>query len=255
MGQKFVEISELRVPLDAIRKLTDLQRYFWYLLGQIYNETLCTRKLISFATPPKKSDRRAFRREAEFSQVFFLFRMACSKVHEARLKLHSSPIAQVLTSDVFPQWPDGKAELKALNRTLASATWLVESRNSIGFHYPKFDQLLPHVTPNGSWEDDLIYLADGGGNMFFAGAEAITRSQMFGNVEAETGEAQMEKHVGEMVDLIVQFNDFVGNALGQFMFPRLVPEYRPKHLGKLSTPHLFDVMMPFWTHQESGRKR
>jgi hypothetical protein len=253
LTHKSLQVSELRVPLEALKKLTDLQRYFWYLFGQIYNETLCTRKLISFATPTKNADRRVFRREAEFSQVFFLFRMACSKVHEARVALHSAAISQVLREDVFPNWREGEVEFKELNRTLKEAKWLRDFRDSVGFHYPTLDQLLPVITPNEQWSDDLIFLGDGGGNMFFAGADAISRAQMFEKVNAEIGTAQIEKLVEEMVALVVTLNDFVGHCLGQFMFPRLVPEYEPELLGKVLAPHLFDIMIPFWTHQDGTR--
>jgi hypothetical protein len=246
-------VSELRVPLSALKRLTDTQRYFWYLFGQIYNETLCTRKLISFTTPPGSADRRVFRREAEFSQVFFLFRMACSKVHEARVALHSSPISQVLRHDVFPTWRDGEAEFKELNRTLNEAKWLRDFRDSVGFHYPSMKQMLPVITPNDEWGDDLIYLADGGGNMFFAGADAISRAQMFESMNAAKGTAQMEHLVEEMVALVVRLNDFVGHCLGQFMFPRLVPGYEAKFLGKVLAPHLHEVMVPFWTQQDATR--
>ncbi|NML47143.1 hypothetical protein HHL11_25580 [Ramlibacter sp. G-1-2-2] len=253
MTHKSLHVSELRVPLEALRGLTDTQRYFWYLLGQIYNETLCTRKLISFTTPSARADRRVFRREAEFSQVFFLFRMACSKVHEARVALHSSPISQVLRQDVFPTWRDGEAEFKELNRTLHDAKWLRAFRDSIGFHYPSMKQLLPAITPNDQWGDDLIYLADGGGNMFFAGADAISRAQMFETVNAANGAPPMEELIEDMVALVVTLNDFVGHCLGQFMIPRLVPKYEPKVLGKVLAPHLYDVVAPFWTHQDGTR--
>jgi hypothetical protein len=96
-------------------------------------------------------------------------------------------------------------------------------------------------------------MASGGGNMFFAASDAVIRTKMFGHVNATVGSAQIEKLVGEMVDLLVVFNDFLGHALGQFLFGHLVPDYDPKPVGKVLVPHLHDITLPFWTHQDGKR--
>ena len=40
MAKGSVEVQEVGVPVDAIRALTEKQRYFDYLMGLIYNEWL-----------------------------------------------------------------------------------------------------------------------------------------------------------------------------------------------------------------------
>jgi hypothetical protein len=100
---------------------------------------------------------------------------------------------------------------------------------------------------------DLVYLASGGGNMFFAASDAVIRTKMFGDVKGEVGPAQIERLVGEMVQLIVMLNDFLSHVLGQFMFAHLVPTYDPKPVGKALVPHLHDITLPFWTHQDGKR--
>jgi hypothetical protein len=40
----------LSVPLTAIKKLSDEQRFAYYLLGHIFNELMCLQKLVGFTT-------------------------------------------------------------------------------------------------------------------------------------------------------------------------------------------------------------
>ena len=44
MKNRGVEMYTLSVPLDAIKKLSDEQRFAYYLLGHIFNELICLKK-------------------------------------------------------------------------------------------------------------------------------------------------------------------------------------------------------------------
>lgn len=61
MQNRSVGMYALNVPLDFIKKLSDEQRFVYYLLGHIFNELMCLQKLVSFALP-KHDDRRPARR-------------------------------------------------------------------------------------------------------------------------------------------------------------------------------------------------
>ncbi len=52
MQNRSVEMYALGVPLDAIKKLSNEQRFAYYLLGHIFNELMCLQKLVAFALAP-----------------------------------------------------------------------------------------------------------------------------------------------------------------------------------------------------------
>ncbi|MEO8279752.1 MAG: hypothetical protein ABI564_08680 [Ideonella sp.] len=78
MTNRTVEMYALSVPLTAIKKLSDEQRFAYYLLGHIFNELMCLQKLVGFALP-KHDDRRPARLRPELGQAMFLFRLASGK--------------------------------------------------------------------------------------------------------------------------------------------------------------------------------
>lgn len=51
MTNRTVEMYEIRIPLDAVKKLSDEDRFSYYLLGYIFNELMSLQKLIAFALP------------------------------------------------------------------------------------------------------------------------------------------------------------------------------------------------------------
>lgn len=256
MSRRFVEVQEVRIPVHAIQALNDDQRYFHYLLGLIYNEAMCLRKLISF-TLPSHEDQRPFRRNAELSQTFFLFRIACCKVWEARLKLTGGVVAAVLLSDVFPHWSEGKQELKALNQQIGKAKWLPGMRNAIGFHYPELTQWKQFITPRSNRVDDTIFFGTEPGNQYFDASEQVVREQMFAAIPGASAAEQINSLVEEMVALLVNLNQFVEHALGHFALVHLLPDFNPNVAGRVLAPRLDEVEIPFWTlpRQESGASK
>lgn len=254
MAKGSVEVQEVQIPVSAIQALSEQQRYFHYLMGLIYNEAMCLRKLISF-TVPSHGDQRAFRRNAELSQTFFLFRIACSKVWEARLKLTNGVIASVLRADVFPHWSDGQAELRALNRQIDKAKWLADMRNSVGFHYPELSQWRPFITPGPNWVDDTIFFGTEPGNQYFDASEQIVREQMFRSMPGTSPADQIGNLVEEMVSLLVDLNQFVERALGHFALAHLLANFAPKVAGRVVAPPLNEVEIPFWTSPREGGGR
>ena len=79
MKNRSVEMYALIVPLDAIKKLSEEQRFAYYLLGHMFNEVMCLQKLVGFALP-KHDDVRPARQRPELGQAMFLFRLACGKI-------------------------------------------------------------------------------------------------------------------------------------------------------------------------------
>jgi hypothetical protein len=248
-----IEVKRLAIPVHLIAALSDEQRHFYYLFGLIYNESICLRKLISFSLQAHKDDR-YFRSNSEMSQTFFLFRVACSKVWEARIGLHGVDVHRVLKHDVFPLWPGGRQALKDLNR-ISGETWISDIRNKLGFHYPSLKHWQKIITPNADWKDDDIFLGTDPGNLYFDAPEQIIREQMFGPVTSgTTATKQMEKRVQQMVDLLVQLNEFVEQALALFLGTHLVPTGEASLVGRVAAPHLDEVSIPFWTRERRSSK-
>lgn len=255
MTGKSVEVKEVRIPVDEIRKLSPEQRYAYYLLGLIHNEALALRKLITYCRPAK-GDSRPFRRSPELSQALLLFRIACGKLYEARLQLNSRIVRNVLVNDVFPAWNEGEGKLRALNKLAASANWLSGLRNKVGFHYPKFEDWLAVTTPDDTWVDDIVYVGEEAGNQFFDGPEALVRNQMFMAVEGESMADQVDTWIRQAVDLLVALSDFSEYAVGYFAIHRLLGGETPegKTLGKVTAPRLDEVTVPFWTRPASKKR-
>lgn len=243
MAKNFIEVTEGRIPLAAIKALTPEQRFTYYLLGLIYNETLLLRKVIVYSLSGR-GDERVFRVEPEFSQTFFFFRIACSKVHEARLALELPQVKAVLLS-LYSSWPEGKLEQREVGRMLASAKWLPTLRKRIGFHYPNFHQWRELTTPTAEWGDEIIWSGEHASNQFVYGAESLSRAWMFGDGVGATGQERMESRTDEMVGIVSAMNDFITHAIDQFIFQRL-PGGTSKSLGKVSATPMRAVRMPFW---------
>jgi hypothetical protein len=243
VAKKFIEIKEGRIPLAAIKALTPEQRFTYYLLGLIYNETLLLRKIIVFSLSGR-GDERAFRVEPEFSQTFFFFRIACSKVHEARLALELPQVKSELL-DLYKSWPEGRQEQREVGRMLASAKWLATLRKRIGFHYPNFHEWRKLTTPNAEWGDEIIWSGEHAPNQFLYGAESLSRAWIFGDAVGATGQERMEHRTHEMVKIVSAMNDFITHAIDQFIFQRL-PGGTSKSLGRVSATPMRQVRMPFW---------
>jgi hypothetical protein len=53
MTSRSVDMYELRVPLDAVKRLSDEDRFSYYLLGHIFNELMSLQKIVGFALPKR----------------------------------------------------------------------------------------------------------------------------------------------------------------------------------------------------------
>lgn len=252
--KKSVEVKKLTVPVAAVGALNDQERHFYYLTGLIYKEICCLRKLISYSVPAH-SDHRPFRREAEFSQTFFLMRIAGAKVHEAWQKLNGRDMQAVLRADVFPQWPDGAHALKSFNRKVSAAKWLANLRNTIAFHYPTLDDWKAVITPNSNWHDDVLYFGSEPGNMYFDAPEQQVRELMFGPGSGTNPDQRMDDVVSGMVEITTELGDFVERAQVHFAMSRLLEDQQPTVVGSVIAPPLDDVELPFWTTPALRRKK
>jgi hypothetical protein len=249
-----VEMYALSVPLTAIKKLSDEQRFAYYLLGHIFNELMCLQKLVGFALP-KHDDRRPARRRPELGQAMFLFRLASGKVWEASKAIRETKeLARTLREDVLPLLPDGMKRLKELNTAVNSATWLSPLRNGMGFHFPTFERWSSHVDPDESWVDDLVFLGDKSGNTYYDAADTVAQAWMFEQYGAVDLRNAVDPLIGQMIDLLRIMNSFLEDALGVFVAEVILAgSATPEHVGKVLAPEFERVSIPFWTAMPSSR--
>jgi hypothetical protein len=246
MTYKSLKIFELRIPLERISALTPHQRYAYYLLGQIYNEMMALQKIIGFAVP-KHDDIRPARRNAEIAQVFFLFRMAASKIYEAKSAINRKEVYSTLNEVVFPHSPELRDSLRALNKAVSSADWLSRMRNGMGFHYPAFADWETYTTPNSAWVDDMVYFGEQSGNTFFDASASITMHWMFDKYRNLNPTESVDLLVNEMIDLIKQINEFA-NLTTAIIINGLTPEGEIKLAGQAIAPKHNQVTLPYWTY-------
>ncbi len=254
MVNRSVEMYALSVPLTAIKKLSDEQRFAYYLLGHIFNELMCLQKLVGFALP-KHDDRRPARLRPELGQAMFLFRLASGKIWEASKAIRETKeLARTLREDVLPHLPDGMKRLKELNVAVSSAPWLSPLRNGMGFHFPTFERWSSHVVPDESWVDDIIFLGDKSGNTYYDAADTVAQAWMFEQYGAVDLRNAVDPLVGQMIDLLRIMNSFLEDALGVFVAEVILEgPATPEHVGKVLAPEFERVSIPFWTAMPSRR--
>lgn len=248
MPHRPVDIYEIRIPLDAVKKLSDEDRFSYYLLGHIFNELMCLQKLVGFALP-KHGDARPERVRPEHAQAMFLFRLASGKIWEATQAIRQNKqLADSLRNQILPKMSNGPARLKTLNATINAASWLSPMRNGMGFHFPKFADWETHVIPDGSWADDYVYLGEQSGNTFYDAADMVAQSWMFSQYGLTDVREAVDPLIGQMIDLLREMNTFLEDAIGTFVGEVILNgKAECRHVGRVLSPQYEQVSIPFWT--------
>ena len=248
MTNRTVEMYEIRIPLEAVKKLSDEDRFSYYLLGHIFNELMSLQKLIAFALP-KHDDTRPARLRPEHAQAMFLFRLASAKIWEAIKAIRENKhLASTLLNLVLPKMSGGRERLKTLNAAVNAAKWLSPMRNGMGFHMPTFEQWRPYLVPDDAWVDDSVFLSDRSGNTFYDAADTIAEAWMFSQYGLPNARDAVEPLIGQMIELLATMNTFLEDALGTLIGEVLLDGADGRRsVGKVSSPDFERVSIPFWT--------
>ncbi|MEW6370492.1 MAG: hypothetical protein AB1584_06110 [Pseudomonadota bacterium] len=253
MTNRSVEIFELRVPLEKISALSVQQRYTYYLLGHIFNEMNVLQKIVGFAIP-KHDDIRPARRNAEIAQAFFLFRLAASKIYEAKDKINGKEIYQALNELVFTDSPHLRDSLRDLNKAIGAASWLSRMRNGMGFHYPKLSDWEAYIMPDKTWTDDIVYTGKEAGNVFYDSSATVAMHWMFDKYRDYEAAESVDLLVHELIALINQMNRFTNTVVGEIT-AKLIPTGKAQLAGKVLAPEYDTVSLPFWLHLHQASSR
>ncbi len=177
-----------------------------------------------------------------------IFRMACSKLWEAIIKLRRDEMRLTLDKIVLPKMPDGTQRWTELNDAVNSASWLKVVRDGIGFHFPEYKDWTPFVTPNADWVDDVIYVGKQSGNTFYDAADNLAQVWMFGKKRGDSIEKNVVPMLEQMIDLLRTIISFLEDSLAIFIAEFIMKskgEGTP--IGKVIAPEHEDVVIPFWT--------
>jgi len=244
-----VDVEKLKIPLHDLKNISDPDRYSYYLLGHMFNELMCLQKLIYF-TMPRHGDIRDIRRGPEMAQAVFLFRIALSKISEARKELgENKALKSTFKNLILPKWPEGVKRQADLNAALDAATWLSKLRNKVGFHFPNFNQLEPYVQPTDEWTDDYIYMSSESGNVFYDAANVVVLHWMFSLYGSEKVADAIEPMVIEMIHLIKLMTSYLEDAVGVLISESILADHNARVPGgAVIAPKFSDVQVPFWTH-------
>jgi hypothetical protein len=246
MSENFVEIKEFRIPVEKVISLTPHQRYTYYLLGHVFNELMSLQKLIGFAIP-KHEDETPARIRAENAQLFFLFRLAASKLFEFERVLNKKEFRISLEELVFITSPELKGKLREFNKAMGNAAWLGRMRNGMGFHYPNFLEWESYTTPDSTWIDDVIYVGSETGNTFYDASATVAMHWMFDKYrDFDVGDSVVPL-ADEIVELIKNGNNLV-EALVATIAIIAAPDSRPLPAGKILAPEHDMITIPYWTH-------
>jgi len=141
MTSRSIQVNELRIPLDAVKRLSNESRFSYYLLGHIFNELMALQKIVSFGLP-KHDDHRPARFRAELAQSLFLFRLASGKIWEASKAIRETKeLALTLREVVLPKMEDGPCRLKALNAAISAAFRAFAHAKRHGLPFPQVSGL------------------------------------------------------------------------------------------------------------------
>ncbi|HEX6705335.1 MAG TPA: hypothetical protein VF169_11295 [Albitalea sp.] len=255
MTSRAVDMYEIRVPLAVIEKLSDEDRFSYYLLGHIFNELMSLQKIVGF-TLPRHEDNRPARVRPEHAQAMLLFRLASAKIWEASQAIRQNKqLATTLRTLVLPKMPGGTVRLKALNAAINAAPWLSPLRNGMGFHFPTFADWKPHVVPDETWVDDSIFLGDQSGNTFYDAADTVAQAWMFGQYGLPTARDAVDPLISQMIELLRDMNTFLEDALGTLIGEVILEGKGTRRLvGKVLSPQHDQVSIPFWTAMTSSKK-
>ena len=248
MTQRSVEMYEIRVPLEAVKNMSDEDRFSYYLLGHLFNELMCLQKLIAFALP-KHDDTRPARLRPEHAQAMFLFRLASAKIWEVTKAIRDDKqLAGTLLGHIVPKMPGGATRLTTLNAAIDAAPWLSPMRNRLGFHAPTFKQWQPFLIPDETWVDDSVFLGDKSGNTFYDAADTIAQAFMFSQYGLPDPRDAVDPLINQMIELLALVNTFLEDALGTFVSEMLLEhKVERRSVGKVSSPDFERVKIPFWT--------
>lgn len=249
-----VAMQELQVPVADIKRMTEQERFAYYLLGHMFNELMCLQKLVAYALP-KHEDVRDAVRQPEMGQALFLFRLACGKLWEVRAAINQREVSETLRQRVFVAIKDGADRLKAVNKAIESTPWLSKMRNRIGFHFPTFADWQGLIAPDDGWVPDRIFLGRMTGNTFYAGSDAIAQSWMFGLHGAADLRDAIDPMLVQMIDLLRLVNSFLEDVVGAFVADVVLSgAVLPTEVGEILAPDFVEVSLPFWTAMpaESG---
>ncbi|WP_143541736.1 hypothetical protein [Rhodoferax fermentans] len=254
MASRSVDMYELRVPLDAVKRLSDENRFSYYLLGHIFNELMSLQKIVSFALP-KHEDSRPARFRPENGQAMFMFRLASGKIREASKAIRmNKQLASTLHNLILPRMVDGQNRLVKLNAAIDAASWLIPLRNGMVFHFPSFEDWEPHVKPDDSWVDDYVFLGEQSGNTFYDGADSVAQEWMFSQLGHPNLREAVDLLIGQLVELLTEMNTFLEDVLGTFIAEVMLDgKGMQKHVGKVLCTQFDQVSIPFWTVMKSRK--
>ncbi len=247
MTSRSVEIEEIRIPIAKIAALSEQERFTYYMLGHMFNELMCLQKLVAFSMP-KHTDHRPARLRPELSQTMLLFRIACSKLWEAIIRLRQPEMTQTMANAILPKMPDGAQRWKNLEDAVNSASWLKRVRDGIGFHFPEYKNWTPFITPNANWVDDVIFVGERTGNTFYDASDNLAQTWMFEIKSADSVEKNVTPMIDQMIELLRAMNGFLEDSLGVFIAEFILEskgESTP--IGKVIAPEFESVAIPFWT--------
>ena len=242
-----VEMYQVRIPLGVIKKLSDEDRFSYYLLGHMFNELMTLQKIVGFALP-KHDDQRPARVRPEHAQAMLMFRLASGKIWEAVLAINSKTLATTLRTLILPKMVDGPTRLKAVNVAIANAQWLSPLRNGMGFHAPSFEDWKPHIVPDDTWVDDVVVMGNQSGNTFHDAADTVAQAWMFSQYGLDDVKDAVDPLINEMIELMGLVNTFLEDCLSIFIGVVMLdgPLVR-QPIGKVLAPQHEKVFVPFWT--------
>lgn len=250
---KSLRVEKLKIPLADLKRISDHDRYSYYLLGHMFNELMCLQKLIFF-TMPKHDDRRDIRMTPEISQAFFLFRTALSKIYEVMGELEkNSDLKSTFNQLIYPKWPEGKKRQEELKAVIANATWLSKLRNKLGFHFPNFSQLEPFIKPTDDWTDDFVFMSEQSENVFYDSANTVILHSLFNLYNDQKIEDAIDPMVVEMIGIIKHMSSYIKDAVGVLITESILRDHNARTPGGLVNAPVFEnIQIPFWTHMPTN---
>lgn len=174
-------------------------------LQKVTFELSCLSRFAYFSAPKEKDDE-LFRR-ADNAQMMFMFRLICSKTHEAYVKIFDSGIFKNFPNE-FPDElkfvfsDESIKQLLELREYIQARSYIGKIRNKFGFHYD-FKAIEPSIE---NFDLDYISYIQGSGLTDYPDSAELIVNRSILNIIAQDDfddpEAEIYKASGDLRNLI-----------------------------------------------------
>jgi hypothetical protein len=208
------ELQKLELSSEALRGLTEHERYVFALAGHIFNELMLLQKWIHVS-------RRApgipgLQEDASVGVSMFLLRMLAAKTYEALNVLKKQSVSDLLKAEYFGRVDGLVVQWDALIVRHDTLPWLKRVRDKGAFHYMNSTQWAPHLN-DAFCEGAYIYVGKRYGDAYFQWSEMGAALPAMIEVNADEPFEGLKQMINDLGSLLGDITDCLSRGLQAYI--------------------------------------